>query len=223
MRREITPRERILNAAVELFATHGFEAVTMRRLGEAVGLDNSSLYRHFRNKAALAEAVVERVTGDLFAQMAPQIGPTRAVSVEALEEICTALGLYFFDNPAAARLMMHWILSMGLDGPNGPNTVKVEARDTSRPAGALLAILKSWLDAGVRAGVLRQHAMPETVVILLGAMLLRPASRGYLLGSLEPDVSPAVARAAWEQELRAVIRGAFAPDNASGAPARQAA
>lgn len=211
MRREITPRERILSAAVELFAKHGFEAMTMRQLGEAVGLDNSSLYRHFRNKQALAEAVVERVTGEIFAQMAPQIGPTRAVSVDALEEICAALGLYFFDNQASARLMMHWIMSMGIDGPNGPHTVKVEAKDTSKPGGALLAILKSWLDAGVRGGVLREHAMPETVVILLGAMLVRPASRGYLLGSLEPDVPPKVARAAWEQELRAVIRGAFTP------------
>lgn len=220
MKREIPPRERILSAAVELFARHGFESMTMRRLGEAVGLDNSSLYRHFRSKAALLEAVVERVTGEIFARIAPQIGPTRAITLDALEDVWASAGLYFFDHPASARLMMHWIMSMGVGGPQGPlTTVKIEAKDTSRPAGALLAILRSWLEAGVRSGALRSHAMPETVVILLGAMLLRPASRGYLLGSLEPDISPAAARAAWEQELRAVVRGAFAPQ-ALGAPAR---
>jgi AcrR family transcriptional regulator len=216
MKREITPRDRILTAAIELFAKHGFEAMTMRRLGDAVGLDNSSLYRHFRNKAALADAVVERVTGEIFARIAPQIGPTRAITLEALEGICTDLGLHFFDQPASARIMTHWIMSMGIDGPNGPHTVMVEAKDTSRPGGALLAILRSWLDAGVRAGSLRAHAMPEAVVMLLGAMLIRPASRGFLFASLEPDLSPAAARAAWEQELRAFVRGAFAPQTLPG-------
>jgi AcrR family transcriptional regulator len=214
MKREITPRERILTAAIELFAKHGFEAMTMRRLGDAVGLDNSSLYRHFRNKAALADAVVERVTGEIFAKIAPQIGPTRAITLEALEGICADLGLYFFDQPASARIMTHWIMSMGAGAQ--AFTVMVEAKDTSRPGGALLAILRSWLDAGVRAGSLRAHAMPEAVVMLLGAMLIRPASRGFLFASLEPDLSPAAARAAWEQELRAFVRGAFAPQTLPG-------
>ena len=202
-------RDRILAQAIDLFATYGFEAMTMRRLGEAVGLDNSSLYRHFRSKAALADAALDHVAGEIFTRTASRIDPARPVSLQALEEVCAIVGLYLFDHPASARLMTHWFMSMGVDGPGF--AVSGPATDTSRPGGALLAGLGGWLEAGVRAGVLRDHAMPEAVVILLGAILIRPATRGHLLASLEPDRSPAAARAAWERELRAAVRGMFAP------------
>lgn len=209
MKQDILPRERILAAAVELFARYGFEAMTMRRLGDAVGLDNSSLYRHFPSKAALADAVVERVTGELLVQIAAMIGPTRPISLAALEDVAATVGLYFFDQPASARIMTHWIMSMGAG--ETAFTVRVHASDRTRSGGALLAILSNWMEVGVRRGVLREHAAPEAIVILLGAMLIRPASRGYLFASLEPDISPEEARAAWETELRAFVRGAFAP------------
>jgi AcrR family transcriptional regulator len=202
-------RDRILVRAIELFAIHGFDAMTMRRLGDAVGLDNSSLYRHFRSKAALADAVLDHVAGELLARIARQIDPSRPVTLQALEDVCAAAGLYFFDHPASARLMVHWIMSVGVDGPGF--AVSVPATDTSRPGGALLANLRSWLESGVRGGALREHAMPEAVVILLGAILIRPATRGHLLESMEPKRSVTAARTAWEKELRAAVRGAFAP------------
>src|ERR1700750_1387804 len=110
-------RDRILTRAIELFATHGFDTMTMRRLGEAVGLDNSSLYRHFPSKAALAAAVLDHVAGEIFARTAPQIDPSRPVTLQALEDFSAVAGLYFFDRPASARLMVHWIMSMGVGGP----------------------------------------------------------------------------------------------------------
>jgi AcrR family transcriptional regulator len=202
-------RDRILTRAIELFAIHGFDAMTMRRLGDAVGLDNSSLYRHFRSKAALADAVLDHVAGEILARIARQIDPSRPVTLQALEDACAVAGLYFFDHPSSARLMVHWIMSMGVDGPGF--AVSVPATDTSRPGGALLAKLRSWLETGVRAGALREHAMPEAVVILLGATLIRPATRGHLLESMEPKRTLTAARTAWEKELRAAVRGAFAP------------
>jgi AcrR family transcriptional regulator len=206
---KVSARDRILVRAIELFAIHGFDAMTMRRLGDAVGLDNSSLYRHFRSKAALADAVLDHVAGELLARIARQIDPSRPVTLQALEDVCAAAGLYFFDHPASARLMVHWIMSVGVDGPGF--AVSVPATDTSRPGGALLANLRSWLESGVRGGALREHAMPEAVVILLGAILIRPATRGHLLESMEPKRSVTAARTAWEKELRAAVRGAFAP------------
>jgi len=202
-------RDRILTRAIELFAIHGFDAMTMRRLGDAVGLDNSSLYRHFASKTALADAVLDHVAGEVFARIARQIDPSRSATLKALEDVCAAAGLYFFDHPASARLMVHWIMSMGVDGPGF--AVSVPATDTSRPGGALLANLRSWLEAGVQGGALREHAMPEAVVILLGAILIRPATRGHLLESMEPKRTLTAARTAWEKELRAAVRGAFAP------------
>jgi len=202
-------RDRILTQAIELFALHGFDAMTMRHLGDAVGLDNSSLYRHFASKADLAHAAVDHVAGEVLAKTAPLIDPPRPITLPALEDVCVAAGLHFFDRPSSARLMLHWIMSTGTDGPGF--AVSVPATDKTRPGGALLGILRAGLDAGVRGGTLRKHAMPEAAVILLGAILVRPATYGYLLKSMEPKRARAAARNAWEKELRAFIRGAFAP------------
>jgi AcrR family transcriptional regulator len=204
-----SPRERILEQAIELFARDGFDAMTMRRLGDAVGLDNSSLYRHFRSKAALADAVLDHVSREILDRIASHIDPARPTTLAALEDVCAAAGLYFFDAPASARLAVHWIMSTGPDGEGF--SVSVPATDTSRPGGQLLMRLRQWLVAGVRAGALRAHAIPDALVILMGMVLVRPATQGYLLASLEPKRSRSGARAVWEQELRAAVRGAFAP------------
>jgi AcrR family transcriptional regulator len=204
-----SPRARILDSAVELFAVHGFEAMTMRMLGDAVGLDNSSLYRHFASKAHLVNAVLDHVAGDFLDEIEQHLDLSRPATLDTLEAMAAAAGVHFFNRQAAARLMVHWVMSVGSNGPGFG--VSVPASDTSRPGGRLLERLREWLAAGVRRGALRKHAMPDAVIILFGAILLRPATYGHLLASIEPKRSRIVAGKAWETELRSAVRGAFAP------------
>ena len=53
----VSTRERILAAATELFAERGFEAVSIRDIAGACGLNESSLYNHFSGKNDLFTAV----------------------------------------------------------------------------------------------------------------------------------------------------------------------
>ena len=181
----------------------------MRLLGDVVGLDNSSLYRHFASKAHLVHAAIDRVAQEVLSTVRPLLNPSVLITLKALEDICATVGSHFFDHPASARLMVHWIMSMGEEGPG--YSVSVAATDRERPGGELLGILSRWLEQGVQRGVLRRHAIPEAVIVMLGAILIRPATYGHLLKSLEPKRSRLAARKAWEAELRLVIRGAFAP------------
>lgn len=48
-------RDRILDAAREIFATEGYEAVTMRRVAEAIEYTPPVIYQHFADKATLIE------------------------------------------------------------------------------------------------------------------------------------------------------------------------
>ena len=202
-------RERILAHAIELFAKHGFDAMTMRQLGDAAGLDNSSLYRHFPSKSALIDAVLDKAAGDAFATIASLINQTSPLTLQTLEDACAALGTYLFDHPAAARLIVHWLMSTGQEHDGAK--VAVPATDRQRPGGKLVAALRTQLTEAAKVGRLRKHTQPEALVVLLGAVVLRPATYGYLLKTLEPRRSRNAARAAWEAELRATIRGAFAP------------
>ncbi|ROO87062.1 TetR family transcriptional regulator [Actinocorallia herbida] len=51
--RETSQKERILHAAAELFARHGYHGVGMSQLEKAVGLQRGALYHHIGNKEAL--------------------------------------------------------------------------------------------------------------------------------------------------------------------------
>lgn len=53
-------KERILAAARGLFAARGFDSVTIRDIGEAAGLTNPALYRHFADKEALGVELYRR-------------------------------------------------------------------------------------------------------------------------------------------------------------------
>ncbi len=46
-------REKILQAARDLFGTHGYEAVTMRAVADAIEYTPTAIYHHFENKQAL--------------------------------------------------------------------------------------------------------------------------------------------------------------------------
>lgn len=54
-------RERILTAALELIDSSGLATLNMRDLGRALGASTMSVYRHFKNKSDLIDAVVDRV------------------------------------------------------------------------------------------------------------------------------------------------------------------
>ncbi|MEV4560489.1 TetR/AcrR family transcriptional regulator [Kitasatospora sp. NPDC049285] len=63
--REPLTRLRVLQAAVELADTAGLETLSMRRLGEAVGVEAMSLYNHVANKEDLLDGMVDLVFGEV--------------------------------------------------------------------------------------------------------------------------------------------------------------
>jgi AcrR family transcriptional regulator len=54
-------RERVLRAAVALADDSGLESLTMRKLGEVVGVEAMSLYNHVANKGDLLDGMVDLV------------------------------------------------------------------------------------------------------------------------------------------------------------------
>ena len=54
-------RERILDAGVRLADESGIESLTMRKLGEALGVEAMSLYYYVANKGEVVDAIVDLV------------------------------------------------------------------------------------------------------------------------------------------------------------------
>lgn len=51
-------RDEILDASAELFTTDGFAATTTRRIAESVGIQQASLYYHFKTKDDILDALL---------------------------------------------------------------------------------------------------------------------------------------------------------------------
>lgn len=63
--RETLTRQRVLHAALELADTGGLETLSMRKLGEAVGVEAMSLYNHVANKEDLLDGMVDLVFAEV--------------------------------------------------------------------------------------------------------------------------------------------------------------
>ena len=115
-RRRRTPlsRERVLEAALALADAGGHEALTMRNVGKALGVEAMSLYNHVANKDDIVDGLVDLVFGEI---AVPSPGAAdwrtamreRALSVrEALNRHRWAVGLMEGRmNPGPASLRHH--------------------------------------------------------------------------------------------------------------------
>jgi AcrR family transcriptional regulator len=64
-RRAPVTRQRVLQAAVELADEGGIDAVSMRKLGQRLGVEAMAIYRHVRGKDELLDGLVEVVLAEI--------------------------------------------------------------------------------------------------------------------------------------------------------------
>jgi AcrR family transcriptional regulator len=83
-------RERIVEAALGVVAREGLDALSMRRLAQELDVWPMSVYRYFRDKEELLDAVVDGATDDVVAL--PAAGTWREQIGELLRQARAALG-----------------------------------------------------------------------------------------------------------------------------------
>ncbi len=201
-------RDRVLVAATDLFAERGFPAVTMRAIGAGAGLDNSSLYRHFANKSALAREVLDRAMARLAAEVVPSAAaaePTR----EGITRLVVRAALHLWDHPTTARLLLHWLTS-ARDAATGFD-VSLPVDAPGAPSADVFRAFMALLRRAREQGEIRDLAMPDALVAVLGAITLRAATYGDFLASQEPERDAVEARRSWEREVETLLHGMLSP------------
>jgi AcrR family transcriptional regulator len=103
-------RERIIDAAIEIADRYGLEAVTMRRLGQGLGVEAMSLYKHVSDKDDVLAAMADRVAAE-FQLPTPEADWRAAIRSSALAAYAVLLAhpwagvlLESNLNPGPARL-----------------------------------------------------------------------------------------------------------------------
>ncbi len=59
MEQRISTKQRIMNTALTLFSQKGYEAVGVEEIAKGVGIKAPSLYKHFKSKQAIFDAIME--------------------------------------------------------------------------------------------------------------------------------------------------------------------
>lgn len=106
-----TTRERILDAAEQVFAEKGMAAAPVRDIAARVGLNPASLYNHFAGKEELYEAVLERGLTPVLELLSDLMRGERTRDREelAIDQVV----LHFAASPNLAKLIHYETLAGG--------------------------------------------------------------------------------------------------------------
>lgn len=163
-------RERILDAATELFSSQGYAGTGVSEIARRAGIEKAALYWHFRSKELLLAAVIERID----AQWIEQIRRHVAEAVEPrdrLEHFVAGLRRLVADQHHLLRLMM---------------SIALERSEASKTRDAVRRILDRT------AEVVAQEFEQSLGVALPDIDLVARMSLGYLFeatlrGAVDPD------------------------------------
>lgn len=56
-------KERIVDEALTMFSLQGYKGTTVKNIADAVGIKDSSIYKHFKSKQEILDAIVDQMKG----------------------------------------------------------------------------------------------------------------------------------------------------------------
>ncbi len=141
-------REKILDAARELFIEEGFDGVTMRKIAERIEYSPTAIYMHFADKAQLFLEICH----EDFRRLAQSlVGLTQVPDpVERLRRIGDAYVEFGLQNPNHYRTMF---MTPHPPIPNGEEAL----RGKGNPEEDAYALLRTTVQEALSAGAFREH------------------------------------------------------------------
>lgn len=119
----MSTRERIIEVSLELFAKRGFSGVTVRDIAKAVGVRESALYKHFKNKQDILDKIIiemqDRIHKTYIEQQVPEAVSQdvakgyRELSAQQLKHISWQLFCLYTKDPMVSnyrKLLMREML-----------------------------------------------------------------------------------------------------------------
>ncbi len=163
-RRRSLSREVVLDAAIELMNAEGVQKLTMRRLGEALGVEAMSLYRYVNGREDLLEGVAATLVAQIHVDPGSELEPVNGWQ-------------------GVLQWLAHSVRRLALEHPNAFPLMATRhpAAPWLRPPLRSLRVVEEFLQALISRGMNEEQAARTYrafTSFLLGHLLLEVAQRG---------------------------------------------
>lgn len=179
----------LLTGALELFTLKGIDATTIRDIGEAAGLTNPAMFRHFSGKDELAQYLFERIYRRLRSTL-PRID-SRPFAVQLRSTLDSYVA--FIDDDLHAALYFQENLRRFF--PALPDSLRRRS---------MLAHLRALLQAGIAQGVVSADEDLRLLTALL-AGILGQLPRQLFFNEISPPAS------SWLDPVQRLLLRSLAP------------
>jgi AcrR family transcriptional regulator len=182
---------KIAASARRLLDKEGVEAVTMRRVAEAVGITPMAIYRHYPDRAALLNALADEGFEELAARLTGKCFSRR------IEQRLTKMAEIYLEHALQNPLLFELMFLRPRDGARRyPRDFKAGRSPTAN-------LLVEAVQEGIKSGHLRQDD-PWEIVFEMGAL-----SHGLIMLYLGGRMggTPAQFRALYRRSFRRYING----------------
>jgi AcrR family transcriptional regulator len=169
-------RDRIVRAALGVFAERGFHRATMQDIVRASGLSVGAIYTYFKSKSDLILAGCDLITDQELAQL----GVRLASVTDYRERIATAIG-YWFDNLAveqSERGSGFLLLQAWAEVETDPAIREMLLRRRRETVTTIVLILQEGVMRGELPAWLDIPALSHALAALLDGMLVEAAEAG---------------------------------------------
>lgn len=155
--------DQILNVAIQLFSTHGYDGVSTTELAKAVGLSQPNLHYHYGNKLGLWKAAIQ--------EMLRRIDGESSVNMEELRALPPLEALKQLFNPSFFRIqakLPEWGRFMQLEGLAGGERLDYMVEHGVQQSYELYI---EFIEAGIADGTIKPYRPEQVLFYMHGALV----------------------------------------------------
>jgi TetR/AcrR family transcriptional regulator len=151
---------RILQTALALFSTKGYDATSVREICEAAGITKPTLYHFFGSKEGVYSALVEGALDDFQRTIERAVEPS-GTAVERLKRVARG----YFDSAMRQRELVRLILALVHNPSSG-----APATDFPKFYERIVQLVAGVVDDGVRARELGGGPVEARMLVFMGTL-----------------------------------------------------
>lgn len=159
----------VLDAALDLFVSNGFDGTSMDDIAARAGLTKGALYFYFKDKLSLLDALLERTAGELFDPIFSAIRSTRSTPAMRLIRLTSEFSRVGAERKELA--LLHILMSLEMHRRD--NKVELRIRETYETLHKEISdVLKEGQAAGEFTGSISAEYQASVIIALIDGLLL---------------------------------------------------